>query len=99
MDFISQVQSLSLTAQKEKEQILQELSRITPSIIQDKFVTPEVQQKIQELTKQLDSLKSANPHLSLTAKDLGQAINLNPSRYAKTDPNFVVIREDERLSG
>jgi len=28
--------------------------------------------------RKLDSLKSANPHLSLTAKNLGQAINLNP---------------------
>jgi len=65
-DFVSQLQDLFLVAQTEKEEIFQELSKITPSIIQEEFVAPEIHQKIQELTRQLEFLTSVNPHLALT---------------------------------
>ncbi len=68
-DFVGQLQDLFVVAQTEKEKIFQELSKITPSIIQEEFVAPEVHQKIQELTKQLEFLTSVNPHLALTAND------------------------------
>ncbi|NEQ81389.1 MAG: tetratricopeptide repeat protein [Moorea sp. SIO2I5] len=68
-DLFSQLQHLVVAAQHEKEQIFNEISRITPSIIQEEFVAPEVQQKLEELTKQLESLKSANPQLYLTVDD------------------------------
>jgi tetratricopeptide (TPR) repeat protein len=60
---------LVLTAQTEKEAIFLELSKITPSMIQEEFVAPEVHQKIQELTKQLEFLTTLNPRLTLTAMD------------------------------
>lgn len=69
IDFVNRLQDLVLTAQTEKEAIFLELSKITPSLIQEEFVAPEVHQKIQELTKQLEFLTSVNPHLALTAND------------------------------
>ncbi len=68
-EFVSQLQTLFIAAQNEKDNIFQELARITPSVIQEEFVTPEVQQKIQELTRQLELLQAANTQLSLTADD------------------------------
>ena len=68
-DFASQLQSLFLAAQTEKEKIFMEISRITPSIIHEEFVAPEVQLKVQELTQQLEALRLANPQLYLTADD------------------------------
>jgi tetratricopeptide (TPR) repeat protein len=68
-DFLGQLQNLFLSAQQEKEKIFTELSRITPSVIQEEFVTPEVQTKIQELTKQLELLKTSTTQLWLTAED------------------------------
>ncbi len=69
LNFTNQLQTLSLTAQQEKDRIFQELAKITPSIIQEEFVAPEVQQRIKELTDQLDALKSQNGQLSLSASD------------------------------
>lgn len=68
-DFVNRLQDLVLTAQSEKEAIFLELSKITPSMIQEEFVAPEVHQKIQELTKQLEFLTTLNPRLTLTAMD------------------------------
>ena len=65
---LSQLNNLFLDAQKEKDKIIQELSQITPSPVREP-VTPEIQQKIQELTKHLELLKAANPQLFLTAND------------------------------
>lgn len=65
----SQIKDLYVTAQREKDQIFQELSKITPSSIQSEFVSPEVQQKIQELTGQLELLRAINPQLSLSTYD------------------------------
>lgn len=67
-DQLSQLKTLVLDAQKEKDQIIQELSQITPSPIRD-TAPPEVQQKIHRLTQQLESLKSSNVQLSFTAND------------------------------
>jgi tetratricopeptide (TPR) repeat protein len=69
LETTSQLKNLFLTAQKEKDQIFQELSKITPSSIQAEGVPPEVRQKIQELTGQLELLRSTNPQLSLSAHD------------------------------
>jgi tetratricopeptide (TPR) repeat protein len=69
LGFTTQLQTLSITAQQEKDRIFQELAKITPSIIQEEFVAPEIQQRIQELTDQLDFLKSHNDQLLLSASD------------------------------
>ncbi|MBW4470934.1 MAG: tetratricopeptide repeat protein [Stenomitos rutilans HA7619-LM2] len=68
IDQLSQLKSLFVDAQKEKDQIIQELSQITPSPIRES-APPETQQKIQALTKQLARLKSVNNQLSFTAGD------------------------------
>ena len=69
IDFIDQLQNLSLSAQQEKDRIFDELERITPSVIQTEFVSPEIQKKIQELTRQLEILKIENSQLSLSYED------------------------------
>jgi tetratricopeptide (TPR) repeat protein len=78
--FNTQLQTLSSSAQAEKERIFQELSRITPSVIQEEFVTPEIQKQIQILSKQLELLKYVNPQLTLTAEEYlnqGKALNFD----------------------
>lgn len=65
----TQFQGIFSDVQQEKNRIFLELAKVTPSVIQAEFVTPETQQKIQELTKQLESLESENYELSLTADD------------------------------
>ncbi|MBD2525353.1 tetratricopeptide repeat protein [Nostoc sp. FACHB-133] len=67
---LSQLNNLFLDAQNQKELILQQLSGLTPSpsLTQD-YVHPEIQQKIQELTTQLEILKAGNTHLFFTAND------------------------------
>ncbi|KAM3094720.1 tetratricopeptide repeat protein [Phormidesmis sp. 146-35] len=67
-DQLSQLKSLFSDTQKEKDQIIQELSQITPSLVRDS-TTPETQQKIQTLTRQLEWLKSQNSQLSFTVHD------------------------------
>lgn len=69
LDFAFQLNNLFIAAQTEKDKIFQEISRITPSVIQEEFVAPEIQKRIHELTQRLESLKSANPQLYLTADD------------------------------
>lgn len=65
---LSQLKNLILDAQTEKDKIIQELSKITPSPVREP-VAPEIQHKIQELTTQLELLKAANPELFFTAHD------------------------------
>jgi tetratricopeptide (TPR) repeat protein len=72
-DFIgqlSQLNNLFLDAQEQKEQILEQLSGLTPSpsLTQD-FVHPDIQKKIQDLTTQLEILKEGNPQLFFTANE------------------------------
>lgn len=67
-DQLSQLKSLFLDTQKEKDQIIQELSQTTPSPFRES-ATPETQQKIQALTQQLERLQSTNTQLSFTADD------------------------------
>ncbi len=67
-DQLSQLKILVLDAQNEKDQIIQELSQITPSPIRE-TAPPETQQKIHALTQQLELLKSTNAQLSFTAND------------------------------
>lgn len=65
---LDQLRSLFSDAQKEKDKIIQELAQILPSPIRDS-TSPEVHQKIQTLTKQLEVLKSTHSRLSFTAND------------------------------
>ncbi|MEX0271017.1 tetratricopeptide repeat protein [Leptolyngbyaceae cyanobacterium UHCC 1019] len=67
-DQLSQLKSLFLDTQKEKDQIIQELSQTTPSPFREN-ATPETQQKIQALTQQLERLQLTNAQLSFTADD------------------------------
>ena len=84
LGFTTQLQTLSITAQQEKDRIFQELAKITPSIIQEEFVAPEIQQRIKELTDQLDFLKAQNTQLLLSASD-----------YLKQGNAFYVERRHE----
>lgn len=68
-NLIAQLQALFVAAQQEKEQIFHELAKITPTVIQEEFVAPEIRQRIADLTVQLEQLKSANPQLYLTVED------------------------------
>jgi tetratricopeptide (TPR) repeat protein len=68
-EFIKQVQTLFVATQQEKDQIFQELAKITSTDIQEEFIDSEVQRRIQELTNQLERLRSENPQLYLTADD------------------------------
>lgn len=65
---LSQLKSLFLDVQKQKDKIIQELSQVTPSPIRDS-APPEIHQKIQTLTKQLESLRSTNTQLFFNAND------------------------------
>jgi tetratricopeptide (TPR) repeat protein len=65
---LAQLKNLISDTQREKDQIIQELSQATPSLLRE-GATPETQQKIQTLTKQLELLKSSNAQLQFTAND------------------------------
>lgn len=65
---LSQLKTLFSDAQKQKDQIIQELAQLTPSLIRES-AHPDVQAKIQVLTEQLEKLKSGNVGLSFTAND------------------------------
>lgn len=65
---LDQMQTLFSDTQKAKDQVIQELSQVMPSVFRDS-TPPEVHQKIQALTQQLDRLKSANAQLSFSASD------------------------------
>lgn len=65
---LSQLKTLFSDAQKQKDQIIQELAQITPSLTRES-AQPDVQAKIQVLTEQLEKLKSGNVGLSFTAND------------------------------
>lgn len=67
-EFAAQLQQLNVDAQQEKDQIIQELTTILPPPIRDS-ASPELQQKLQTLTKQLQVLKSANGKLKFSASD------------------------------
>lgn len=64
--FIEQISNLQSLF---KEQIVQAIDNLTPSPAQQDTVAPEVKRRIQELTEQLNTLKSAAPELLLTADD------------------------------
>jgi tetratricopeptide (TPR) repeat protein len=63
---LSQLKDLFSDTQKEKDKIIQELAQLTPSPIRDS-ASPEIQQKIKLLTKQLERLRLAN--VPFTAND------------------------------
>lgn len=65
---LAQMKHLFSNTQKEKDQIIQELAQITPSPFRDS-ASPEIHQKIQALTQQLDRLKATNTQLSFSAND------------------------------
>ena len=65
---LAQLKTLFSDAQKQKDQIIQELAQLTPSLSRES-ANPDVQAKIQVLTEQLERLKSGNAALSFTAND------------------------------
>lgn len=67
--FSTQLQTSFVAAQQEKEKIFHELAKITLPAIQEEFVTPDVQKRIQAFTHQLERLKAANPQIYLTVDD------------------------------
>ena len=82
-DFAVHLKALSTSVQEEKDRIFQELSRLTPSAIQEEFVSPETQQQIQRLIQRLDELKADYPQIVLTAEeyvDQGRALTFD-KRY------------------
>ncbi|MEM8805724.1 MAG: tetratricopeptide repeat protein [Cyanobacteria bacterium P01_G01_bin.38] len=66
-EFAAQLQQLNSDAQQEKDLLIQELTQLLPAPMQG--TTPELQQKLQALTRQLNALKSANARLKFTASD------------------------------
>ncbi|MBD2693017.1 tetratricopeptide repeat protein [Anabaena catenula] len=101
LDFIeqlSELKNLFLDAQNQKEKILQELSELTPSpaLIQD-YIHPEIQQKIQDLTTQLENLKAGNPQLFFSNNDYlkqGDAFYAE-SRYTEALPFYDLVVQKE----
>lgn len=65
---LAQLKHLFSDAQKQKDQIIQELAQITPSLMRES-AHPDEQAKIQVLTEQLERLKSGNVQISFTAND------------------------------
>jgi tetratricopeptide (TPR) repeat protein len=59
----------ALERQAEKAQLLEAINELIPSPAQEDSVSSEIQRQIQELTEQLEMLKSATPQLLLTASD------------------------------
>lgn len=66
---LAELKSLFLDAEQEKDRIVKELSEITPSPMREAANSPEIHQKIQELTKELEILKQNNSQLFFTAND------------------------------
>jgi tetratricopeptide (TPR) repeat protein len=66
---LQDMQKLAVTMQQEKEQIFQSLKVLTPSMIQEEFVAPEIARKLQKLTTQLIDLRKLNPQLGLTLEE------------------------------
>jgi tetratricopeptide (TPR) repeat protein len=60
--------NLALATQLEKDRIFAELAQITPSVIQEEIISPADQERLQVLTKQLDSLQAVD-QLDLTVGD------------------------------
>ena len=71
---LSELQSLLVDTQTQKEKIFQELAEVIPSSTLE-TVTPEMHQKIHQLTVQLEALEFANPKLILDAKDFAKQGN------------------------
>jgi len=63
---LSQLQVLFRETQQEKEQIIQAISNLIPAAMQA-LISPEVQDKMEELTDQLSPLTEENSHLIFTA--------------------------------
>lgn len=59
----------ALNAQPIKEQLLQAIDRLTPSPAHQDFVPKDIQERIQQLTEELERLQSSTPKLLLTASD------------------------------
>ncbi|MEM6754778.1 MAG: tetratricopeptide repeat protein [Cyanobacteria bacterium P01_C01_bin.38] len=68
--YIKELEEALSDAQIQKDNILQQLSNLTPSL-EKKFDTnnPDLQLKIQQLTRQLEELKAKNPQLFFTVDD------------------------------
>lgn len=65
---LSQLQALFIEAQNEKDQIIREISNIIPASLEEP-IPPEIQNKMIELTNQLEALKAANSELIFTVDD------------------------------
>jgi tetratricopeptide (TPR) repeat protein len=68
LDQLIHLKDLISDTQKKKDLIIQELAQITPSPIRES-TSPETQEKIQALTKELELLSSGNAQLQFTAND------------------------------
>ncbi|MGI2901874.1 tetratricopeptide repeat protein [Tolypothrix sp. VBCCA 56010] len=95
---LSQLNNLFVDAQTQKEQIFQQLSALTPapSLVVD-YIHPEIQQKIQELTTQLEKLKGGNPQLFFTANDYlkqGDALFVE-GRYDEAFASYNLVIEKQ----
>jgi tetratricopeptide (TPR) repeat protein len=66
---LAQMQSVFVAAQQEKEQIFRDLSKLSAAHADDEAIAPEVQQRLQALTQQLEQLQTTYPQLYLTADD------------------------------
>ncbi|MEO1404190.1 MAG: hypothetical protein AAFV72_23470, partial [Cyanobacteria bacterium J06635_1] len=66
-EFAAQLQQLNSDAQVEKDTLIQELTQLLPAPMQG--ATPELQRRLQALTRQLNALKAANARLKFTASD------------------------------
>lgn len=65
---LSQLQALFIDAQEKKDRIIKELSQLTPASLQEE-ITPEIQQRILDLTHKLEVLTVENSQLIFTAED------------------------------
>lgn len=73
-DFLAQLVDLQNDAQKQKDDFIQLIYNWTPSLeesitFEKQNTTPELRQKLQEYTRRIESLQSANSQLFFTADD------------------------------
>jgi tetratricopeptide (TPR) repeat protein len=94
LGFTNQLQTLSITAQQEKDLIFQELAKITPLVIQEEFVAPEIQEKIKALTEQLEALKSQHSLLMLSPDDY---LNQGNAFYLETRYEDAIASYEKAL--
>jgi len=91
---LAELKSLFLDAEQEKDQIIQKLAQIIPSPMPEPGNSPELHQKVQELTRQLELLKSSNSQLFFTANDY---IEQGKALYFETRYEDAIAAHDKAL--